>query len=47
MRELLHDVESNCVNEVEEALDNYKPADSVELVKLFDDSVDAEIRFYK
>jgi secernin len=47
LRQLLRGVETNCIAEVEQVLDNFKPTDSAELRTLFDDSVDAELRFYK
>ncbi|KAI1283778.1 Secernin-2 [Halotydeus destructor] len=48
LRELLNEVETNCINEVEEALDTMSPEDNLlDLALLFNDSVDAEARFYK
>jgi len=48
LRDLLREVETNCITEVEEVLDTFDPLDeTLELAVLFDDSVDAEARFYK
>ena len=49
LRQLLSEIETNCINEVEEALDSFdgSPDTLQEFATLFDDSVDAEIRFYK
>jgi secernin len=49
LRDLLKKVEETCVQEVEQVLDNFDPKNkaSLDLGELFNDSVHAEIRFYK
>ncbi|RWS17376.1 Secernin-2-like protein [Dinothrombium tinctorium] len=48
VRETLQEMEKTCINEVEEILKNYNLEDEgLELEELFNDSVEAEYRFYK
>jgi secernin len=47
LRETLAELENNCVDEVEQLLDNYKQDDNKDLLDLFNDAVEAELRFYK
>jgi len=48
LRDTLKQLETSCIQEVEQLLDNYNPNDhSVQIQDLFNDCVESEMRFYK
>ncbi|RWS28678.1 Secernin-2-like protein, partial [Leptotrombidium deliense] len=48
MRKTLREMEATCIEEVEDTLDNFDANDeSLQLSELFNDTVEAELRFYK